>query len=146
MTIRLMTLDDYAAVYALWLSCQGMGLNNVDDSEAGIRRYLARNPDTCFVAEENGQRIVVIVFGIDGRPGFIHHTAVSPVCRHRGIARQLVQRATEALAALGITKVALVVFERNEAGNAFWEKQGFTVRQDLMYRNKALMEMERIDT
>lgn len=28
----------------------------------------------------------------------------------------------------------------------FWEKMGFTVRNDLIYRNKALVEMVRIDT
>ncbi len=30
-------------------------------------------------------------------------------------------------------------------GNAFWESQGFTLRDDLNYRNKALAEMVRID-
>ena len=35
---------------------------------------------------------------------------------------------------------------RNEGGNAFWEKMGFTTRPDLTYRNKTLVEMERIDT
>ena len=29
-----------------------MGLNNLDDSREGIARFLARNPDTCFVAVE----------------------------------------------------------------------------------------------
>ena len=50
------------------------------------------------------------------------------------------------LSALGINKAALVVFDRNSAGNAFWETQGFTVRDDLIYRNKALTEIVRIDT
>lgn len=50
------------------------------------------------------------------------------------------------LAERGINKVALVVFDRNETGNAFWEKQGFTVRHDLIYRNKALVDIQRIDT
>ena len=39
-----------------------------------------------------------------------------------------------------------LMFNRNEAGNAFWEKNGFTSREDLVYRNKALVEMVRIDT
>ena len=30
--IRLFTMDDYDKVYTLWLSCAGMGLNNLDDS------------------------------------------------------------------------------------------------------------------
>lgn len=42
--------------------------------------------------------------------------------------------------------IALVVFERNADGNAFWEKQGFTRREDLIYRNKALSCITRIDT
>ena len=51
-----------------------------------------------------------------------------------------------ALQKIGISKAALVVFERNEIGNEFWEKTGFIVRGDLIYRNKALAEMVRIDT
>ena len=46
----------------------------------------------------------------------------------------------------GIYKVALLVFNRNDIGNAFWEKQGFTVRKDITYRNKALAEFIRTDT
>lgn len=39
MQIRKMTLDDYDSVYALWMSCTGMGLNNLDDSKEGIRQF-----------------------------------------------------------------------------------------------------------
>ena len=45
----------------------------------------------------------------------------------------------------GATAVLLVAFKKNEKGNAFWESQGFPVRDDLNYRNKALAEMVRID-
>ena len=45
-----------------------------------------------------------------------------------------------------INKVALLVFNHNDAGNAFWEKQGFTVRDDVTYRNRVPTEMVRIDT
>lgn len=146
MMIRTMRMEDYPAVYALWMSCAGMGLNNLDDSREGIARYLARNPDTCFVAEEDGQIAGVILSGHDGRRGFIHHTAVLEAYRGRGIGSALVRSALSALHACGIHKVALVVFSRNRQGNAFWEKQGFTAREDLIYRNCALDAMERIDT
>ena len=33
-----------------------------------------------------------------------------------------------------------------DRGNAFWEKLGFTLRTDILYRNRALAEMTRIDT
>ena len=144
--IRKLTLEDYAGVYALWLSCTGMGLNDRDDSEEGIRRYLARNPDTCFAAEEDGRIVGAILTGHDGRRGYIYHTAVSPAYQRQGIGAKLVDAALEALRAEGIAKVALVAFSRNEAGNAFWGKMGFTARDDLTYRNRALAEMTRIDT
>ncbi len=146
MSIRLMTIEDYEKVYELWLSCVGMGLNNLDDSLEGIDRFLKRNPDTCFVAEEDGAVVGVIIAGNDGRRGYIYHTAVNPQYRQKGIAKSLVDAAMAALQRIGINKVALVVFDRNEGGNAFWEKMGFDVRKDLVYRNKALVEIVRIDT
>ena len=144
--IRVMTIDDYEKVYALWMSCKNMGFNNLDDSRAGIEKYLRRNPSTCFVAERGEKIVGVILSGHDGRRGFIHHLAVAEDCRRQGIATELLERVVSSLAAEGINKVALLVFNRNEAGNAFWEKNGFTRREDLAYRNKALVEMVRIDT
>ena len=144
--IRVMTIDDYKKVYALWMSCKNMGFNNLDDSRDGIAKYLRRNPATCFVAEQDDNIVGVILSGHDGRRGFIHHLAVAEDCRRQGIATELLECAVESLTAEGINKVALFVFNRNEAGNAFWEKNGFTRREDLVYRNKALVEMVRIDT
>ena len=146
MKIRLMKIDDYEAVYDLWMSCAGMGLNNLDDSKEGIEKFLRRNPETCFVAEENGRVIGVILAGNDGRRGYIYHTAVRPAFRNQGIGTALADSVMKALKALGINKAALVVFSRNRDGNIFWEKQGFTDRDDLVYRNKNITEMTRIDT
>lgn len=145
MKIRKLTLDDYDEMYALWMSCAGMGLNDLDDSRDGIDKFLKRNPDTCFAAEEEGQLIGVIMAGNDGRRGYIYHTAVIPQYRKQGVARQLVEATMQALEECGINKAALVVFGRNEPGNAFWEKLGFTVREDLVYRNRCIAQMVRID-
>ena len=146
MNIRLMTIEDYEDVYELWLSCAGMGLNNLDDSKEGIEKFLNRNPDTCFVAELENTIVGVIMVGSDGRRGYIYHTAVNPQYRKQGIAKKLVDIAMNSLVKIGIHKVALVVFDRNEIGNDFWGKMGFSVRGDLIYRNKALVEIVRIDT
>lgn len=146
MEIRIMKSEDYEDVYRLWMSCTGMGLNNLDDSKEGITRFLQRNPDTCFVAIESGKIIGVILAGSDRRRGYIYHTSVHPDYRKRGIAKNLVNQALQALEQIGIHKAALVVFERNKSGNQFWEKMGFTVRNDLVYRNRAITELIRIDT
>ena len=146
MILRKMKLEDYNNVYALWMSCAGMGLNNLDDSKEGIDKFLKRNPDTCFVAIDKDIIVGVIMVGNDGRRGYIYHTSVHPKFRMQGIGKKLVNTALDSLLQLGINKVALVVFERNKTGNEFWEKMGFASRNDIIYRNKALVEIERIDT
>ena len=67
--IRKMVIDDYDSVYDLWMSCVGMGLNNLDDSKDGIAKFLNRNPETCFVAEKGQKLVGVILAGSDGRRG-----------------------------------------------------------------------------
>lgn len=146
MEYRVMTPEDYKGVYELWLATPGMGLNTTDDSEEGITKYLLRNPTTSFVAVDEGRIIGVIMAGHDGRRGFIHHTAVLPEYRGRSIGRELVGYAMKALEAEGINKTALVAFETNTIGNGFWEHMGFTKREDLVYRNKNIHELKKINT
>ena len=146
MTIRPMTIDDYNRVWALWMSCRNMGFNDLDDSREGIERFLKRNPATCFVAETGGNLAGVILAGHDGRRGYIYHMAVAEAHRRQGIGSALVDRCLGALKHEGINKVALVAFRDNEAGNAFWERQGFALREDLNYRNRELAKLVRMDT
>ena len=145
-SIRQVTIDDYDGLFALWNSTEQSkrALNPVDDSREGIERYLKRNPTTCFLAETkdgsgNAPEVVgVILTGHDGRRAIIHHMCVHPSCRREGIASQLVQKAEEALRKEGISKIFGLVFKDNDVANAFWEKQGYTLRTNLNYRNKSL--------
>ena len=141
-----MMIEDYDDVWDLWINTPGMGLNDTDDSREGVEKYLKRNPTTCFVAEDEGKIVGVIMCGHDGRRGYINHTAVSESYRGQGIARQLVEHAMDALEKEGINKTGLVVFRRNKIGNGFWEHIGFTEREDLAYRNKNIKPLNRIDT
>ena len=141
MIIRKMLLSDYENVYGLWISTPGMGLNAADDSEAGIEKFLQRNPDTCFVAEEGCEIIGVILSGHDGRRGLIYHLAVKPSERGRGAGSALLDHAEEALRKEGIGKIYIVVFAANEAGNAFWEKRGYTAPDDVVYRTKRIIPL-----
>jgi ribosomal protein S18 acetylase RimI-like enzyme len=141
-TVRLVIPEDYDAIYELWNSTEQSrrALNPVDDSREGIARYLARNPNTCFAAEREGRIIGVILTGHDGRRAIIHHLCVHPDCRRMGIAGDLVSRAEEALKKEGIQKIFGLVFKDNDAANAFWEQQGYSLRTNLNYRNKSLNE------
>ena len=136
--IRNLNPQDYNSVRLLWDSTPGMGLNDYDDSEIGIRRFLSRNPGTCFVAEHRATLAGVILAGHDGRRGHIYHMAVAERFRGGGIGAGLVTAALSALESEGIQKVSLVAFARNEAGNSFWKHMGFTLREDLIYWDKVL--------
>ncbi|MBN2558657.1 MAG: GNAT family N-acetyltransferase [Clostridia bacterium] len=138
MHIRTMTLNDYDRVYGLWASDANVGLRNIDDSPDGIGRFLARNPETNFVAEEDGRIVGAILCGQDGRRAYIYHAYVQPDHRQKGIGKSLVDAVLKKLDGIGITKVALTVFCSNELGNKFWDNMGFMKRPDLHYRNKTL--------
>ena len=139
---RLVRADDYDSLYELWNSTapSRRALNPVDDSRAGIERYLKRNPDTCFAAVSGGRIVGVILTGHDGRRAMIHHLCVHPDYRRMGIAARLVSVAEDALKKEGIQKVFGLVFRDNGAANAFWEQQGYSLRTNLNYRNKSLNE------
>ena len=139
--IELMKIEDYDEVWNLWINTKGMGLNNLDDSIEGIEQFLKRNPNTCFIARDIDKIVGTIMVGHDGRRGYIYHTAVMEKYRKQGIGKLLITASINALKDEGIRKVALVVFEKNELGNSFWEKEGFIVREDLIYRNKAIEDL-----
>ena len=138
--IRLVTIDDYDAIYGLWNATEQSrrALNPVDDSREGIDRYLKRNPNTCFVAVDGDKLIGVILTGHDGRRAIIHHMCVHPDYRRMGIAAKLLHEAEEALKKEGIQKIFGLVFKDNDAANAFWEDRGYSLRTNLNYRNKSL--------
>ena len=136
--IRKMTIDDYEKIYALWSNIPSIGLYDIEDSKAGIEKYLKRNPNTCFVAENNGNIVGAILSGHDGRRGYINHAAVSLSERNKGIGTALVDSAVNALKQEGINRVAISVFKDNKTGNEFWENRGFVLRDHVVYRNKEL--------
>ncbi len=133
-----MQIEDYDQVFRLWEATPGMGLRSLDDTPEGISRFLARNPSTCFVAEDNDGVVGAILSGHDGRRGYIYHAAVATSRRRSGIGRALVKSVINAMKDESINKLALVAFKDNDSGNRFWESMGFTQRNDLEYRNKSI--------
>lgn len=131
--VRLMTMEDYDEVYALWLTIKGFAIRSIDDSREGVERFLQRNPTTSVVAVEDGKIAGAILCGHDGRRGCLYHVCVAPGYRRRGIGKEMVLFCMEALKKEGINKVSLIAFTKNDIGNAFWHKVGWIQREDLNY-------------
>ena len=135
--LRPMTLADYGEVFALWRASEGIGLSAADEP-AGIGAYLERNPGMSFVAEAEGRVVGAVLGGHDGRRGYLHHLAVMPAWRHRGIGRALVDASLARLKAAGLQKCNLFLYRGNAAGRVFWEKHRWAAREDLVLVQKPL--------
>ena len=105
-----------------------------------MERFLRRNPTTSVVAEEDGKIVGSILCGHDGRRGCLYHVCVHRDYRMRGIGKAMVVYAMNALKAEEISKVSLIAFTKNDIGNAFWNRIGWTRRLDLNYYDFTLNE------
>lgn len=133
MNVRKLDRTDYESIRSIWMSVPGIGVMSVDDSYEGLCRFLDRNPETCFAAEDNGTVIGSVLCGHDGRRAYVYHLAVDPAHQRMGVGKALVNAMLDALRAEGICKVALVAFAENESGKGFWTAMGFSERTDLSY-------------
>ena len=140
MTVRTMTIEDFDQVHALWMTISGFAIRSIDDSREGVERFLRRNPTTSVVAEEDGKIVGSILCGHDGRRGCLYHVCVHKDYRMRGIGKAMVVYAMNALKAEEISKVSLIAFTRNDIGNAFRNRIGWTRRLDLNYYDFTLNE------
>lgn len=138
--VRIMTIEDYEGVYALWKKIKGFGIRSIDDSKEGVARFLKRNPTTSVVAEKDGRIVGSILCGHDGRRGCLYHVCVDEDYRRHGIGKRMVVFAMRALKEEKINKVSLIAFTENDIGNAFWNTIGWTERLDLNYYDFTLNE------
>ena len=134
--VRIMTIEDYEGVYALWKKIKGFGIRSIDDSKEGVARFLKRNPTTSVVAEKDGRIVGSILCGHDGRRGCLYHVCVDEDYRRHGIGKRMVVFAMKALKEEKINKVSLIAFTENDIGNAI----GWTERLDLNYYDFTLNE------
>lgn len=143
MNLEVMTIQHYTDVHALWSRTPGLGLHLIEDSLEGISIFLNRNPDTCFIAQEDGKLIGTILAGHDGRRGYLYHLAIDPAYRKKGFGRQLTEQALAALKKLGIQKVALVAFADKKQAIPSGKRWDFVhagilpIEIDLLHKNAA---------
>jgi len=126
-----MTIADHEAMVELLASTPGVRVRAADNYDR-TRSYLERNPGLSFLAKAvSGGVVGMIMGGHDGRRGYLQHLLVKPVYRSQGIAKVLVQCCLDRLAAQGILKSHIFVLRENAAGEAFWQHQGWTRRDDV---------------
>jgi len=138
MRIREFLPSDYDAVRALWERCD-LTLSLSDEREE-VERMLRRNPGTCLVAEEDGAVIGAVMGGWDGRRGFVHHLAVEPGRRRRGVGRALMAELERRFRDMGVVKITFFIERRNRGVTEFYRRLGYEMRDDIRPMSKTLRE------
>lgn len=128
--IKPMTINHYDEIFAMWQITSKRALSKADQRDE-IERYLKRNKGLSQIAVVDGKIVGTVLAGHDGRRGFIHHMAVMPQYRRKGIAKSMATTAIEKLAEEGIVKTHIFTYCDNNAGQSFWSSLGFEKREDI---------------
>lgn len=138
MNIRPITPSDHPALITLWQAVPHMGMHPVDDSAANITAFLNANPNLSYLAEANGKLLGSVLCGSDNRRATLYHMAVHPNAQRQGIATALLKHVETACRDAGIQKMRLMIFADNQAGQQFWQTNGWQHRPDIAYYSKDL--------
>ena len=122
--IRPYRARDQTAVVALWERCGLVVPHN--DPLRDIELKCRVNPEWVLVGVLDDDLVASCMAGYEGHRGWINYLAVSPDCRRKGIATQIMQRAEVLLLKAGCPKINLQIRETNQAVIAFYESLGFT--------------------
>jgi len=127
-TIRSFQPADRAALVDLWTRVfPDDPPRNAPDTM--IDRKLGVQPELLLVAEVDGRLAGAVIAGYDGVRGWIHHLAVAPDERQRGLGTALVRAAEAGLLKLGCPKVNLQVRATNRGVVAFYRQVGYEIEE-----------------
>jgi hypothetical protein len=137
-TVRPFQLADREAVVELWRMVfpDESGWNEPDGV---IHRKSSVQPELFFVCECSGELVGSVLAGFDGVRGWVHHLAVHPSFRRRGLATRLMGSAEQALGDLGCPKLNLQVRAINAGVVDFYQSLGYGI-EDRISLGKPLGE------
>ena len=124
-----MTELDFDAVREIWAK-SGIDLSASDEHNE-LLRMIQRNPQFCFILEQDKSIIGAVLGGFDGRRGWIHHLAVLPSYQQKGYGKMLLDKVIEAFEKNKIIKIKLEVLETNKKVIDFYVKQGWDLRPEI---------------
>jgi len=135
-TLRRLTVDDYAAVLALW---QQAGLSSRPQGRDSREAFAEQLEQDAFVLgledAEAGKLVACAVVTDDTRKGWINRLAVDPGYRRQGLAARLIEEAENELRAKGIHVFAALIHHDNVPSLSLFEREGYK-QLDIVYVTK----------
>lgn len=134
--LRRLTAADYNALIALW---QRAGLTSVRpggrDSREAFAGQLERG-QIVLGLEEAGGLIGCVVATHDTRKGWINRLTIDPQHRRKGFGAELIRAAEDELREEGMTIIAALIEDWNDASLALFEKMGYSLDREVLYVSK----------
>jgi len=128
--VRAIQVEDLPQVYRLGTRCYDVRDKPYNYwSVREVADHIERNPDLCFVAEDDG-RIVAFALGDESYEvledtGHLEWLAVDAAYRRQGLATKLVEVAVDAMRQKGKLDVVADVSSANEASRPLLRGMGF---------------------
>lgn len=136
MKIRIMKIEDFDEMYALWKKAGGLSVANLKLEKEYTEQIIKLNPSSNFVAVE-GEKIIGTVFGaFNGKRGWVYHLAVHPKFQKAGLGSKLMEKVEYALKQVGAKRILLGVVKTNIQVLAFYKKNGYTKVDDAIWMGK----------
>lgn len=129
MELRYAGADDVPALLALWEVAAENEARPTDSAEK-IALLLARDPEACTVAQQDGRIVGSLISGWDGWRAHLYRLAVHPDVRRQGVGRLLLEHAEERFRALGATRADAMVLEGNDLGQTIWRSAGYAPQEE----------------
>ncbi len=133
--IRTTELADYDKCYQIW-QISGIFVGASDTPEE-FERLLGQNENTCLTALVAEVISGCVLGGFDGRRGLVHHLAVHPEFRGRGIGRMLMEELDIRFREMGVVKYSFWIEADNLQAVKFYEHLGYELR-DLITMSKTI--------
>jgi len=135
--IRTLTIKDYEDMVELWKRAGLPFKPRGRDSKDMIERQMKAFPEFFLGAFHEGKLVGVVIGSYDGRmKGWINRLAVDPAYRRRGIAKQLIIHAEEALEKRGAAIFCALIETPNEESVRLFQRMGYVAHRDILYVTK----------
>jgi len=122
--IRSYKPEDETQILDLWIQCGLVVPQN--NPKKDIERKLKVNPELFLVGILENKIVASCMAGYEGHRGWINYLAVSPQCRRRGFAADMMKAAEYRLREMGCPKINLQIRASNQETIKFYKSIGFS--------------------
>lgn len=120
MVIRTIAIEDHERLLPFWK--ENYFANELDEFKP-FQLFLEKNPGLSFLAEDHGAIVGTVLGSFDGRRGYIQKLVVRKDVRNKGLGKQLIGKAIQALRMAGALYIPI---SAEEELTPFYETCGFS--------------------